>query len=75
MSHCVLVPGISDVAGCEPLGRRELSRLPQQTFLTAFILSLKDLPTVALPSTTMSRREFRKLHFIAKEEEEEEDVV
>ncbi|NXA03046.1 CA174 protein, partial [Sapayoa aenigma] len=37
-----------------------------------------DLPAVALPSTTMSRREVRKLHFIAKEdeeEEEEEDVV
>ncbi|XP_065552667.1 UPF0688 protein C1orf174 homolog [Lathamus discolor] len=36
---------------------------------------LQDLPAVALPSTTMSRRELRKLHFIAKEEEEEEDVV
>ncbi|KAM9521572.1 UPF0688 protein C1orf174 homolog isoform 1-T3 [Guaruba guarouba] len=36
---------------------------------------LQDLPAVALPSTAMSRREFRKLHFIAKEEEEEEDVV
>ncbi|XP_062470601.1 UPF0688 protein C1orf174 homolog [Pezoporus occidentalis] len=36
---------------------------------------LRDLPAVALPSTTMSRRELRKLHFIAKEEEEEEDVV
>uniref|UniRef100_A0A8B9FQD4 Chromosome 1 open reading frame 174 n=1 Tax=Amazona collaria TaxID=241587 RepID=A0A8B9FQD4_9PSIT len=36
---------------------------------------LQDLPAVALPSTTMSRREFRKLHFIAKEEEEDEDVV
>ncbi|KAM9370131.1 UPF0688 protein C1orf174 homolog [Phaethornis superciliosus] len=38
---------------------------------------LRDLPAAALPSTAMSRREFRKLHFIAKEdeEEEEEDVV
>ncbi|KFR13165.1 UPF0688 protein C1orf174, partial [Opisthocomus hoazin] len=36
----------------------------------------QDLPAPALPSTTMSRREFRKLHFIAKEDdEEEEDVV
>ncbi|NWU05951.1 CA174 protein, partial [Cephalopterus ornatus] len=35
-----------------------------------------DLPAVALPSTKMSRREVRNLHFIAKEdEEEEEDVV
>ncbi|NWR35210.1 CA174 protein, partial [Tachuris rubrigastra] len=35
-----------------------------------------DLPAVVLPSTTMSRREVRNLHFIAKEdEEEEEDVV
>ncbi|NXN12217.1 CA174 protein, partial [Indicator maculatus] len=36
---------------------------------------LRDLPAAALPSTMMSRREFRKLHIIAKEEEEEEDVV
>ncbi|XP_027557890.1 UPF0688 protein C1orf174 homolog [Neopelma chrysocephalum] len=35
-----------------------------------------DLPPVALPSTTMSRREVRNLHFFAKEDdEEEEDVV
>ncbi|NXX82723.1 CA174 protein, partial [Urocolius indicus] len=34
---------------------------------------LQDLPAVALPSTTMSRRECRKLHFIAKEDEEEEE--
>ncbi|NXP08114.1 CA174 protein, partial [Thinocorus orbignyianus] len=36
---------------------------------------IQDLPPVAIPSMTMSRREFRRLHFIAKEEEEEEDVV
>ncbi|XP_010127072.1 PREDICTED: UPF0688 protein C1orf174 homolog [Chlamydotis macqueenii] len=38
---------------------------------------IQDLPAVAPPTTTMSRREFRRLHFIAKEdeEEEEEDVV
>ncbi|NXL64575.1 CA174 protein, partial [Chordeiles acutipennis] len=34
---------------------------------------IKDLPAVAFPRTTMSRREFRKLHFIAKEDEEEEE--
>ncbi|KAM6241119.1 UPF0688 protein C1orf174 homolog [Porphyrio hochstetteri] len=34
---------------------------------------IQDLPAVVLPSTTISRREFRKLHFIAKEEEEEEE--
>ncbi|NXL27622.1 CA174 protein, partial [Glaucidium brasilianum] len=34
---------------------------------------IQDLPPVALPSTMMSRREFRKLHFIAKEDEEEEE--
>ncbi|KFQ63743.1 UPF0688 protein C1orf174, partial [Pelecanus crispus] len=34
---------------------------------------IQDLPAVAHPSTTMSRREFRKLHFIAKEDEEEEE--
>uniref|UniRef100_A0A8C3K6T7 Chromosome 1 open reading frame 174 n=1 Tax=Calidris pygmaea TaxID=425635 RepID=A0A8C3K6T7_9CHAR len=37
---------------------------------------IQDLPPVPLPTTTMSRREFRRLHFIAKEDdEEEEDVV
>ncbi|XP_074017716.1 UPF0688 protein C1orf174 homolog [Numenius arquata] len=36
---------------------------------------IQDLPPVPLPSTTMSRREFRRLHFIAKEEEEEEEDV
>ncbi|KFV92421.1 UPF0688 protein C1orf174, partial [Eurypyga helias] len=36
---------------------------------------IQDLPAVALPSTTMSRREFRKLHFITKEDEEEEEDV
>ncbi|KFO06557.1 UPF0688 protein C1orf174, partial [Balearica regulorum gibbericeps] len=37
---------------------------------------IQDLPAVVLPSTTMSRREFRRLHFIAKEEEDdEEDAV
>ncbi|XP_068771588.1 UPF0688 protein C1orf174 homolog [Struthio camelus] len=36
---------------------------------------IQDLPAVALASTTMSRREFRKLHFIAKEDEEEEEDV
>ncbi|NXC47375.1 CA174 protein, partial [Penelope pileata] len=37
----------------------------------------QDQLVAALPSTTMSRREFRRLHFIAKEdeEEEEEDVL
>ncbi|GAB0198883.1 UPF0688 protein C1orf174 [Grus japonensis] len=34
---------------------------------------IQDLPAVVLPSTTMSRREFRRLHFIAKEEEEEDE--
>uniref|UniRef100_A0A8C3C7L6 Chromosome 1 open reading frame 174 n=1 Tax=Cairina moschata TaxID=8855 RepID=A0A8C3C7L6_CAIMO len=36
---------------------------------------IQDQPAVALPSTTMSRREFRRLHFIAKEDEEEEEDV
>ncbi|NWR85216.1 CA174 protein, partial [Furnarius figulus] len=43
------------------------------TFLNDFICFLQDLPAVALPSTTMSRREVRNLHFIAKEDEEEEE--
>ncbi|NXI72008.1 CA174 protein, partial [Anseranas semipalmata] len=36
---------------------------------------VQDQPAVALPSTTTSRREFRRLHFIAKEDEEEEEDV
>ncbi|NWR75874.1 CA174 protein, partial [Centropus unirufus] len=37
---------------------------------------MQDLPAFPLPRTATSRREFRKLHFMAKEdEEEEEDVV
>ncbi|NXK55622.1 CA174 protein, partial [Chauna torquata] len=36
---------------------------------------IQDQPAVALLSTTMSRREFRRLHFIAKEDEEEEEDV
>lgn len=48
----------------------------QQLDVMILSFSLKDQPAVALPSTTMSRREFRRLHFIAKEdEEEEEDVI
>nr|XP_047923406.1 UPF0688 protein C1orf174 homolog isoform X1 [Anser cygnoides] len=36
---------------------------------------IQDQPAVALPSTTVSRREFRRVHFIAKEDEEEEEDV
>lgn len=56
-------------------GRGEVGVLPFA--ITAlpqpFSLFLKDLPAAALPRTRMSRREFRKLHFIAKEDEEEEE--
>lgn len=58
----------------ELLGRENICPLPPQT-LNGFILSLQDLPAAALPSSAMSRREFRKLHCIAKEEEEEEEDV
>ncbi|NXD82283.1 CA174 protein, partial [Halcyon senegalensis] len=34
---------------------------------------LQDLPAAALPNTMLSRRELRKLHFIAKEDDEEEE--
>ncbi|KFP75022.1 UPF0688 protein C1orf174, partial [Apaloderma vittatum] len=34
---------------------------------------LQGIPAAALPGTMKSRREFRKLHFIAKEDEEEEE--
>ncbi|NXJ80516.1 CA174 protein, partial [Trogon melanurus] len=34
---------------------------------------LQGIPAAALPGTAKSRREFRKLHFVAKEDEEEEE--
>ncbi|XP_015738097.1 UPF0688 protein C1orf174 homolog [Coturnix japonica] len=34
---------------------------------------MQDELAAVLPSTTMSRREYRRLHFIAKEDEEEDD--
>lgn len=45
------------------------------TSLHDFIFFLKDQPAAVLPSTTMSRREYRRLHFIAKEDEEEDEDV
>uniref|UniRef100_A0A8C9FQX8 CA174 protein n=1 Tax=Pavo cristatus TaxID=9049 RepID=A0A8C9FQX8_PAVCR len=36
---------------------------------------MQDQLAAVLPSTTMSRREYRRLHFIAKEDEEDEDVL
>ncbi|XP_014378483.2 UPF0688 protein C1orf174 homolog [Alligator sinensis] len=36
---------------------------------------IQDLPAAALPCTAMSRREFRKLHFIAKEDDDDDDVL
>lgn len=36
---------------------------------------IQDQPAAVLPSTTMSRREYRRLHFIAKEDEEEDEDV
>uniref|UniRef100_A0A7M4F002 Chromosome 1 open reading frame 174 n=1 Tax=Crocodylus porosus TaxID=8502 RepID=A0A7M4F002_CROPO len=36
---------------------------------------MQDLPAAALPCTAMSRREFRKLHFIAKEDDDDDDVL
>ncbi|NXB46251.1 CA174 protein, partial [Leucopsar rothschildi] len=42
-------------------------------FLADLIFSLQHLPAVVLPSVTRSRREARKLHFIAKEDDDEEE--
>ncbi|XP_021230290.1 UPF0688 protein C1orf174 homolog isoform X2 [Numida meleagris] len=36
---------------------------------------MEDQLAAVLPSTTMSRREYRRLHFIAKEDEEEDEDV
>ncbi|NXH61609.1 CA174 protein, partial [Rhabdornis inornatus] len=42
-------------------------------FLADLIFSLQHLPAVVLPSVTRSRREARKLHFIAKEDEDDDE--
>ncbi|NWV31673.1 CA174 protein, partial [Grantiella picta] len=62
--------GLSDEDSNQPM---PVHRFFGDTFLSDLIFSLQDLPAVVLPSMTRSRREARKLHFIAKEDDEEEE--
>ncbi|NWV09356.1 CA174 protein, partial [Ptilonorhynchus violaceus] len=65
--------GLSDEDSNQPMPVHRFFGDVELTFLRDLIFSLQDLPAVVLPSMTRSRREARKLHFIAKEDEEEEE--
>ncbi|NWV77426.1 CA174 protein, partial [Dasyornis broadbenti] len=65
--------GLSDEDSNQPMPVHRFFGDVEVTFLSDLIFSLQDLPAVVLPSMTRSRREARKLHFIAKEDEEEEE--
>ncbi|NXT68627.1 CA174 protein, partial [Chaetops frenatus] len=62
--------GLSDEDSNQPM---PVHRFFGDSFLIDLIFSLQHLPAVVLPSVTRSRREARKLHFIAKEDGEEEE--
>ncbi|NXR88283.1 CA174 protein, partial [Hypocryptadius cinnamomeus] len=65
--------GLSDEDSNQPMPVHRFFGDVELTFLVDLIFSLQHLPAVELPSVTRSRREARKLHFIAKEDDEEEE--
>ncbi|NXB01093.1 CA174 protein, partial [Cnemophilus loriae] len=65
--------GLSDEDSNQPMPVHRFFGDVELTFLIDLIFSLQDLPAVVLPSMTRSRREARKLHFIAKEDDDEEE--
>ncbi|NXO38659.1 CA174 protein, partial [Locustella ochotensis] len=65
--------GLSDEDSNQPMPVHRFFGDVELTFLADLIFSLQHLPAVVLPSVTRSRREARKLHFIAKEDDEEEE--
>ncbi|NXH44840.1 CA174 protein, partial [Dicaeum eximium] len=65
--------GLSDEDSNQPMPVHRFFGDVELVFLSDLIFSLQHLPAVALPSVTRSRREARKLHFIAKEDDEEEE--
>ncbi|NXQ52770.1 CA174 protein, partial [Anthoscopus minutus] len=64
---------LSDEDSNQPMPVHRFFGDVELTFLIDLIFSFQHLPAVVLPSVTRSRREARKLHFIAKEDEEEEE--
>ncbi|NXR51612.1 CA174 protein, partial [Hippolais icterina] len=65
--------GLSDEDSNQPMPVHRFFGDVELTFLVDLIFSLQHLPAVELPSVTRSRREARKLHFIAKEDDEEDE--
>ncbi|NWT28264.1 CA174 protein, partial [Cardinalis cardinalis] len=65
--------GLSDEDSNQPMPVHRFFGDVELAFLVDLIFSLQHLPAVVLPSVTRSRREARKLHFIAKEDDEEEE--
>ncbi|NXO08270.1 CA174 protein, partial [Oriolus oriolus] len=66
--------GLSDEDSNQPMPvHRFFGDVELIYFRIDLIFSLQDLPAVVLPSMTRSRREARKLHFIAKEDDDEEE--
>ncbi|NWT95079.1 CA174 protein, partial [Urocynchramus pylzowi] len=65
--------GLSDEDSNQPMPVHRFFGDVELTFLVDLIFSFQHLPAVVLPSVTRSRREARKLHFIAKEDDEEEE--
>ncbi|NXO20108.1 CA174 protein, partial [Cisticola juncidis] len=65
--------GLSDEDSNQPMPVHRFFGDVELTFLVDLIFSLQHLPAVALPSVTRSRREARKLHFIAKEDDDDDE--
>ncbi|NWS33990.1 CA174 protein, partial [Polioptila caerulea] len=65
--------GLSDEDSNQPMPVHRFFGDVELTFLVDLIFSLQHLPAAVLPSVTRSRREARKLHFIAKEDDDEEE--
>ncbi|NWU40105.1 CA174 protein, partial [Hylia prasina] len=65
--------GLSDEDSNQPMPVHRFFGDVELTFLADLIFSLQHLPAVELPSVTRSRREARKLHFIAKEDDDDEE--
>ncbi|NWW31208.1 CA174 protein, partial [Panurus biarmicus] len=64
---------LSDEDSNQPMPVHRFFGDVELTFLVDLIFSLQHLPAVVLPSVTRSRREARKLHFIAKEDDDDEE--
>ncbi|NXR65052.1 CA174 protein, partial [Rhadina sibilatrix] len=63
--------GLSDEDSNQPMPVHRFFGDVELSSLVHLIFSLQHLPAVELPSVTRSRREARKLHFIAKEDDDD----